>query len=88
MEFRLTYEGKLMGASRNNMRASHKHELRRVFHKQLLRLWQIQPYLKDAFYAHPFSGRVAPEKNYLSILPSSMGVLDTILFRSSRNIYH
>jgi hypothetical protein len=36
MEFRLTYEGLLLGASRNNTRASHKHEIRRVLHHQLI----------------------------------------------------
>jgi hypothetical protein len=35
MQFRLTYEGKLLG----NGNASHKHEIRRVFHPQLRRLW-------------------------------------------------
>lgn len=40
MRFRLTYEGKLLGASRTNSRAAHKHEIRMVFHKQLKRLWQ------------------------------------------------
>ncbi len=43
MEFRLTYEGILLGASRNNSRAGHKHEIRRVFHKQLKRLFQLHP---------------------------------------------
>jgi hypothetical protein len=62
MEFRLTYEGVLLGASRSNTRAKHTHEIRKVFHKQLLRFWQTHPYLKVAFQAHPFSGRVNPEK--------------------------
>ena len=35
MEFRLTYEGTLLGASKNNTRAKHKHEIRKIFHKQL-----------------------------------------------------
>ncbi len=46
MEFRLTYEGVLLGASRSNSRASHKHDIRRVFHKQLERLFWLHP----AFY--------------------------------------
>jgi hypothetical protein len=43
MEFRLTYEGVLLGASKNNTRAAHKHEIRRVFHKQLKRLFELHP---------------------------------------------
>jgi hypothetical protein len=43
MEFRLTYEGILLGASRNNTRAKHKHEIRKVFHRQLRRLWEQHP---------------------------------------------
>src|SRR5438552_3576565 len=62
MEFRLTYEGILQGASKGNNRVPHKHRLRKIFHKQLLRLWQTHPYLKDAFHMHPFTGRVQPEK--------------------------
>ena len=44
MQFRLTYEGKLLGASRSNTRAAHKHDIRKVFHKQLKRLWEIAPH--------------------------------------------
>lgn len=62
MEFRLTYEGTLLGATPNNKRSGHKHEIRKVFHKQLLRFWQTHPYLKEAFHAHPFIGRTQPEK--------------------------
>jgi hypothetical protein len=62
MEFRLTYEGELLAASKGNTRAPHKHEIRKKFHRQLLRLWQTHPYLKDAFQSHPFTGRVQPEK--------------------------
>lgn len=38
MEFRLIYDGQLLGASRNNTRSEHKHDIRRVFHAQLKRL--------------------------------------------------
>jgi len=40
MEFRLTYEGELLGAGNNNNRSKHKHEIRLVFHPQLKRLWE------------------------------------------------
>jgi hypothetical protein len=43
MEFRLTYEGILLGASKNNTRAKRKHEIRKVFHKQLQRLMWMHP---------------------------------------------
>jgi len=44
MEFRLTYEGILLGASRNNnTRAKHKHEIRKKFHPQLKILYDIHP---------------------------------------------
>ncbi len=43
MEFRLTYEGLLFGSSRTDTRAKHKHEIRRVFHGQLKRLFEIHP---------------------------------------------
>jgi hypothetical protein len=43
MHFHLTYEGVLYGASRNQTRATHKHEVRKVFHEQLKRLWEISP---------------------------------------------
>lgn len=43
MQFRLTYEGELLGASRSNTRAGHKHAIRRAFHRQLRRLWQVHP---------------------------------------------
>lgn len=62
MEFRLTYEGTLLGASRKDTRARHKHEIRKAFHKQLRRLWEVNPYLRDGqpvTFAHgknPFSG--------------------------------
>lgn len=51
MKFRLTYEGELrptqrdpMGPQRNPL-ASHKHAIRREFHKQLKYLWRIDPFL-------------------------------------------
>lgn len=43
MEFRLLYTGRLLGASKQDTRASVKHDIRREFHPQLRRLWQINP---------------------------------------------
>lgn len=48
LEFRLTYEGHLLGASKTHTRASHKHDIRKVFHPQLKRLWEITPHLSSA----------------------------------------
>ena len=51
MEFRLTYQGPLFATQRDpvtgqiDKRADHKHDIRRVFHGQLKRLWQITPFL-------------------------------------------
>jgi hypothetical protein len=45
MEFRLTYEGTLLGASKTDTRPEHKHDIRKAFHPQLKRLWQITPHL-------------------------------------------
>lgn len=45
MEFRLIYDGPLLGASKTNTRADHKHDIRRVFHRQLKRLWEVSPLL-------------------------------------------
>jgi len=47
VEFRLLYSGQLLGASRNDTRASLKHEIRREFHPQLRRLWASNDSLKD-----------------------------------------
>lgn len=47
MEFRLTYNGELMGSANSQPHVDHIHEIRRVFHKQLKRLWEIHPVLKQ-----------------------------------------
>ena len=57
VEFRLTYEGQLFGASRSNTRVSHKHEIRKVFHHQLRWLWEVHPYLSTAYLSHRREGR-------------------------------
>ena len=65
MEFRLTYQGPLYAeqterkqGQRDN-RASHKHDIRKAFHHQLKRLWDVTPFLEE-------SGpriRISPEKH-------------------------
>ena len=46
MEFRLTYEGRM--ASGASASAKHKHDIRRVLHRQLSKLWDSHPYFKDS----------------------------------------
>jgi hypothetical protein len=45
MEFRLTYEGELM--HKCSQLADHKQDIRKHFHRQLRRLWEIHPFLRD-----------------------------------------
>lgn len=51
MEFRLTYQGPLRSSQRSpegtqpDPRKDHKHAIRRQFHQQLKRLWEINPAL-------------------------------------------
>ena len=80
MEFRLTYAGELLGASRNNPRAHHKHEIRKAFHPQLKRLWRITPQL---------SGLRDPPTEMLrfSNYPESRSRIDALAERFSRNGY-
>jgi hypothetical protein len=47
VEFRLTYEGLLPSAGNSNKQVQHKHHMRKVFHKQLRRLWDITPSLDN-----------------------------------------
>ncbi len=47
VQFRLTYAGPLLGASRSNTRAKHKHEIRKIFHQQLREIWRVHPQLKN-----------------------------------------
>jgi hypothetical protein len=53
MRFRLTYEGALPSTqgnprgAQNDPRAPAKHKLRQVFHRQLKRLWEVNPNLVE-----------------------------------------
>jgi hypothetical protein len=55
VEFRLTYEGPLLATQKDpvsgqaDARADHKRTIRRNFHLQLKRLWEINPYLKHGY---------------------------------------
>jgi hypothetical protein len=53
MRFRLTYEGSILAtqgdafAHQIDRRAAYKHEIRRVFHRQLKQLWQTNDFLNS-----------------------------------------
>jgi hypothetical protein len=69
MEFRLTYEGELLGASRNDTRAKHKQQIRKVFHKQLKRLFELHP----AYAQYQYEGltgdpRKMAERYYFGVI--------------------
>jgi len=57
VKFRLTYEGRL----ESNARAPQKHAIRKVFHPQLKRLWEVEPNLSSttAAFTEDFN-RVVP----------------------------
>lgn len=46
MQFRLTYTGPLYAVQDNDAKSRHKQEIRKVFHQQLKRLWEINPILQ------------------------------------------
>ncbi len=67
MEFRLLYSGQVLGASKSDTRAYLKHDIRRVFHPQLRRLWDINSYL-DHF------ARTSPQlRDWLEEHPEDLG---------------
>jgi hypothetical protein len=59
VEFRLTYRGPLLATQRDPLgaqtdkRAENKREIRRAFHPQLRRLWDITPFLKTGDTSGP-----------------------------------
>lgn len=52
LEFRLVYQGLLQGSDEKNTRSEHKHAIRRYFHKQLVRLWEVKQPLKGRAEFH------------------------------------
>lgn len=47
LEFRLVYQGTLLASSNRKPRSEHKNSIRRYFHQQLERLWQLREPLKS-----------------------------------------
>lgn len=64
LEFRLTYEGRL--ASGASASAQHKHDIRRVFHEQLKRLWETHPFLRqqEAWWSGNHAAIRRPDDSY------------------------
>lgn len=90
MEFRLTYEGKLLSSGNNNPRPGHKHAIRMHFHAQLARLWKFnrslagiasgfQTSLKDAHQVYLYSEEGAPKgsRPYLKLLRENYPMFNT-----------
>jgi hypothetical protein len=86
VQFRLTYEGILKGASRTDTRATHKHSIRRAFHPQLQELWTTLPVLSRPDYSP------VPEQeiliNGLSFSPPRSPRLEQLKDRFIVNGYH
>ena len=79
MEFRLTYQGLVLAETikgeLQNARATAKQEIRKRFHHQLKRLWEITPYLSEGQKepkhgwdnAGKIFGRLPPENTIASL---------------------
>jgi hypothetical protein len=79
LEFKLTYDGLLLGSQSSSPRAPHKHDIRRQFHPQMKRLWEINPHLLE--HREPMSlnrMRISysdgPEPTRIDLLASRFGV--------------
>lgn len=47
VDFRLVYQGNLLASGNRKPRSPHKQQIRRYFHKQLKRLWELNPALQS-----------------------------------------
>lgn len=65
MEFKLTYAGPLWGAQSGNRRAAHKHDIRRVFHRQIETIWNGSRLLSERTEPHP-TGPMMPYDEWLA----------------------
>jgi len=54
MEFRLLYEGGLPPSSNDKRHPREKHQIRRILHSQLRRLWSVRPNLRE-YASHAFA---------------------------------
>lgn len=70
VEFRLTYSGLLFASGNKDTKTSHKHAIRRAFHPQLRRLWEVTNGLRSML--DPFPHMIAvgdPYRERLASLP-------------------
>lgn len=66
MHFRLTYAGRLLSTGNDRLikdRSLHKHEIRRLFHKQLQRLWAEHPVLRRGHSTAPVIGSLTMKRD-------------------------
>ena len=73
LEFRLTYEGPLLAETLRSYevrkaRASHKQQIRKVFHQQLKRLWQVSPFLSGAERAEQLNHSVGRNNQSIGVI--------------------
>lgn len=61
VEFKLIYRGRLPAVSRNSTRSREKHEIRKVFHRQLREFWSVQPYLSKGLTKKQLNTAVGKE---------------------------
>ena len=93
MKFYLTYKGSLRSSGNTKKRSSHKHSIRREFHRQLKRLWEIdeglQTYKKlrrsresDETYFEP---KTVGKYNFVSLIRKELKLscsLDVLFLRN------
>lgn len=80
MQFRLLYSGRLLGASKDTPRASHKHEIRCDLSPQLKRLWETKPNLKRAarYQAQGWLEKHPDDQKAIEQLPSDGEIYETL----------
>jgi hypothetical protein len=81
VEFRLTYDGPLFASGNKKTHVQHKHDIRRVFHAQLKRLWEMNPQLLEYREAMPLDmGKISyagnPEPTRAEYLAEKFGCED------------
>ena len=79
MRFHLTYSGTLHGSNTGSPRANHKHEIRKVFHRQLKQLWGAT-WLKHQTYGLWDKDQTIPERTPLNEALSAIYKRDNYRF--------
>jgi hypothetical protein len=74
-----------MGASRSDTRAGHKHEIRRFFHPQIKKLWEVTPRLNDI--DDPVQHNTINAGVLGEALPAASGRIASLARRFSRGSY-